>query len=460
MAGLAGLKNFKSFMEQNREAVKTAANMAWPSVLESFFVSLASMVDSLMVSSIGAYAVAAVGLTTQPKFLGLAVFIAMNVSVSALVARRKGQVNRYGANQVLVMALIFTVLMGILISLGCVVFANQIIDFCGSNADTHDGAVLYFRIIMGGMIFNIISLVINAAQRGSGNTKIAMRTNVTSNVVNIIGNYLLIGGHFGFPALGIKGAAIATVFGTVIACCMSIASVFKKENFVSILYIIKERVKPALQPARNMVKIGSSVFVEQLLMRIGFMTTAIMTAKLGTAAFAAHQVGMNLLNLSFSFGDGMQVAAVALIGQSLGEKKTDMAKMYGKICQRMGNGISAVLAVIYLIGGRFLFTLYFQEPEIIAMGVDIMHLMIIIILFQISQVIYTGCLRGAGDVVFTMIGSSTSVTLIRSVVSYTMCFVAGFGLNGIWMGIMADQFSRFMFMNLRFRQGKWVNLRI
>lgn len=180
--------------------------MAWPAVMESFFIALAGMVDSLMVSSMGAYAVAAVGLTTQPKFIGLCLFIATNVAVSVLVARRRGEKDRLGANQVLLMAVVFTVIAGLIISAACVALADPIIALCGANEDTHSSAVTYFRIIMGGMIFNIISMVINAAQRGAGNTKIAMRTNVTSNVVNMIGNYLLIGGNLGFPELGIAGA--------------------------------------------------------------------------------------------------------------------------------------------------------------------------------------------------------------------------------------------------------------
>ena len=205
----------QKFMGGGKQGYQIAFQMAWPAVMESFFIALAGMVDSLMVSSIGAYAVAAVGLTTQPKFIGLCIFIAMNVSVSALVARRRGEKDRIGANQVLLMALIFTVVVGILISIAAVVFAEPIIRFCGANEDTQESAVLYFRIIMGGMIFNIISMAINASQRGAGNTKIAMRTNVTSNVVNMIGNYLLIQGHLGFPAMGIAGAALATVFGTI-----------------------------------------------------------------------------------------------------------------------------------------------------------------------------------------------------------------------------------------------------
>ena len=453
-------EKIKQYINNNSAYIKTAANMAWPAVLESFFVAFAGLVDSLMVSSIGAYAVAAVGLTTQPKFIGLAIFIANNVAVSAIVARRKGQQDRKSANQTLMIALMFVVIMGTLVSAACVYFADPIIRLCGSGEDTHESSVLYFRIIMGGMMFNIISLAINAAQRGSGKTKIAMKTNVTANVVNMIGNYLLIGGNFGFPALGIMGAAIATVFGTFVACCMSIASVLSKDSFVSIPYIIKEKIKPTIAPLRSMIRIGSNIFIEQILMRIGFMSVAVMAAKLGTDAFAAHQVGMNVMSLSFSFGDGMQVAAVALIGQSLGEQNPEMAKLYGSICQRMGNVISIILAAFYLLFGHLLFGLFFQEEHIIAMGVMIMKVIVVIVLLQIAQVIYMGCLRGAGDVFFTTVASTISVTLVRPLFSYFFCYAMGLGLIGIWFGIVSDQFCRFVLTTWRFKTGVWTKVKI
>lgn len=434
--------------------------MAWPAVLESFFVAFAGMVDSLMVSSIGTYAVAAVGLTTQPKYVALAMFLAMNVAVSAIVARRKGQDDRYGANQTLLLALLFVVLAGVIVSVLAIAFADPIIRLCGSAADTHEAAVQYFQIIVGGMMFHIISLAINAAQRGSGRTKIAMKTNVTANVVNIIGNYLLIGGKFGFPALGIRGAAYATVFGTMIACVMSIASIVPSGRFISIPYMYHQKVKPALDTFCTMLRIGVNVFVEQILMRVGFMTVAVMAAKLGTDAFAAHQVGMNVMSLSFSFGDGMQVAAVALIGRSLGENNQELAKLYGKICQRMGNVISVVLAVVYLTGGGFLFRLYFEEPHIISMGVMIMRIVVLIVLLQVAQVIYMGCLRGAGDVFFTTVASTFSVTIVRPVASYLLCYSMGMGLMGIWLGVLADQFTRFVLTNLRFRSGAWTRVKL
>lgn len=439
---------------------KEAVRMAWPAVCESFFIALAGMVDSLMVSSMGASAVAAVGLTTQPKFMGLALFFAMNVSVSALVARRRGEKNQRSANQILLVAILFVIVATVVISSACVMWANEIINFCGSAPETHEPAVIYYRIIMGCMIFNVLSMVINAAQRGSGNTMIAMRTNIVSNVVNIIANYLLIQGHLGFPALGIAGAAIATVFGTVIACIMSFASLFRRDGFVSIYYIMEQQIRPALEPVISIIKLGFSVFIEQILMRVGFMSTAMMAAKMGTNALAAHQVGMNILGLTFSFGDGMQVAAVALIGRSLGEGSPDKAKAYGKTCRMIGLGISCVLAVVYFFGGEWLYHLFFAEQEIVDIGVMIIRIMIIIVLFQVSQVIYMGCLRGAGDTTYTAIASTISVTIIRTSASYFFGFVMGLGMAGIWMGILADQISRFLFASIRFKQGKWTKIHI
>jgi len=434
--------------------------MAWPAVLESFFVALAGMIDSLMVSSMGAYAVAAVGLTTQPKFIGLAMFVATNVAVSAIVARRKGQNDRDGANRTLAAALVFVVLAGVVVSFLCVALADPIIRLCGSNEDTRASAAAYFRIIMGGMMFNIVSLVINAAQRGAGRTKIAMKTNVTANVLNMIGNYLLIGGKFGFPALGIYGAALATVFGTVVACGMSIASILQKDSFVSIPYMIAGKIRFRMSALKGIFQIGSNIFLEQILLRVGFMAVAVMAAKMGTDAFAAHQVGMNVMSLSFSFGDGMQVAAVALIGRSLGEEKPELAKVYGGICQKMGLVISMVLAVCYLLGGEFLFSLYFKEAHIIAIGVEIMRVIVVIVLLQISQVIYMGCLRGAGDVLFTTIASTFSVTFVRTLCSYGLCYTAGLGLIGIWFGVVCDQLCRFMLTRWRFKSGAWTKVRI
>lgn len=444
----------------SKENIMKTLDIAWPAMLESFFTAFAGLVDSLMVSSLGAYAVAAVGLTTQPKFVGLSLFVAANVSISALVARRKGEERKDEANSIFSTFLIFIVASSIVMSILMVAFADPIIRLCGSEEATHDSAVLYFRIIMGGMIFNVIQMGVNSAQRGAGNTRITMRTNLVSNMINIIANYLLIQGHFGFPALGIRGAALATVLGTVVSSIMSVMSVWKKHNFISIPYIIQNRIKPSLHAMRGIINVGYSVFAEQILMRIGFMLTSIMAASQGTAAMAAHQVGMNIMGLSFSFGDGLQATAVALIGFSLGAGNPELAKEYGRTCRMIGSVISVMLAVVYFLGARWLYGLFFVEEEIVEKGVGIMRVIIFIVVLQIAQVIYMGCLRGAGDTLFTAVASTISVTLIRTFGSYFFGYVLGLGIIGIWIGVVADQLSRFIFASIRFKQGKWTQIKI
>lgn len=458
--GMADRVDRMKIFQYNRDDIKKTLDMAWPAILESFFAAFAGLVDSLMVSSLGYEAVAAVGLTTQPKFMGLALFIAANVSISALVARRNGEGKKEEANRVFVTFLAFVLLMSVLLSVLLVLFADPIIRICGSEELTHESAVLYFRIIMGGMIFNCVQMGVNSAQRGAGNTRITMRTNLVSNTVNILFNYLLIQGHFGFPALGIRGAALATVLGTVVSSVMSVFSVWKKDSFISIPYIWKERIKPSFDALKNIIKVGYSVFAEQLLMRIGFMLTAIMAAGQGTSAMAAHQVGMNIMGLSFSFGDGLQATAVALIGYSLGAKQPERAKEYGRTCRMIGGVISVVLAIVYFLGAGFLMRLFFEEEDIVAIGVSIMHVIIFVVILQIAQVIYMGCLRGAGDTLYTAIASTISVTIVRTLGSWVFGYVFGMGIIGIWMGVVADQLSRFLFASTRFRRGKWTEIKI
>ena len=442
----------------DRDILSGTVRMAWPSIMESFLVSLVGMVDTFMVSSLGVYAIAAVGLTTQPKFIGLAVFISLNVAVSAIVARRKGEGNRESANKVLQQALLITGGLLVVVSTLCVAFADPILHLAGSQPDTHRPAVTYFRIVMGGMAFNVVSMVINAAQRGAGNTRISLTTNLVSNLVNVVFDYLLIGGHFGFPALGVAGAAIATVIGSVCGCALSILSMLHRDNFICIREVKKIGFDKAT--VRAITNIGSSTLAEQAFLRIGFMTFAVIVARLGTIPMAAHQIGMNLMSICFSFGDGLSVASVALVGQSLGRGRPDLARVYGNVCQRCGLLFACGLSVIFLTLGQRIFGLFSEDPAILSYGRMIMMVMMVEVFLQISHVVFSCCLRGAGDTVFTAVVSLVSVLAVRPLMGWLLCYPAGLGLFGAWLGLLSDQFVRFLMTYLRFGSGNWMNRKV
>ena len=156
----------------------------------------------------------------------------------------------------------------------------------------------------------------------------------------------------------------------------------------------------------------------------------------------------------------MQVAAVALIGRSLGEKQPDKAKIFGGICQKVGLCISLVLAALLFFFGKELFQLFFQGPELLDMGVLIARFTMVIVIFQISQVIYGGCLRGAGDVKYCLRVSLLSVTIIRTAVTWLLTSIIPLGLAGIWFGVLSDQLSRYLLLMSRFRKGDWTRIMI
>jgi Na+-driven multidrug efflux pump len=258
----------------------------------------------------------------------------------------------------------------------------------------------------------------------------------------------------------VRGAAIGTVLSSSVACGMSIHSLFGKNSFVQAGFLWQERIKPAMEAGKQLVRFAYATFIEQLLLRFGFFTVALLVANLGTRAFAVQQVGMNIMGLSFAFGDGMQIAAVSLIGQSLGRGQPELARRYGRICQRIGVAISLVLAVLYLLGGHWFYSLYFDDADLIETGTLIMNLMTVIVIMQITQVIYMGCLRGAGDVKITVLISLIGVVMVRPLTSYFFAYPLGIGIIGIWFGVICDQFIRMALSYWRFKSGKWLKIKL
>ena len=186
----------------DREGYGRAINMAWPSIIESVLLALVTLIDTLMVSGLGEEAVAAVGITSQPRLIVLALIFSLNIGVTAVVARRKGQQDQEGANSCLKQCMLICGVISVALAVICSIFSEPLLRFAGAQEDYIEDACTYFRILMLGIFFNAMSLTINAAQRGAGNTKISMRSNLTANLVNIVFNYFLINAPLVLPQVG------------------------------------------------------------------------------------------------------------------------------------------------------------------------------------------------------------------------------------------------------------------
>lgn len=451
---------------KSRDLYKDIIRIAWPSFIELLLTQLASMVDLMMVGSmggksnpeIGTAALAAVGLTTQPKFLLMAAFIAMNTGITALVARNKGTGDSKQANLVVRQGLLFTFCITVILSVLGAIFARPMVIFMGSTEElVTKWATQYLQIQMIGFLSFALTSTITASLRAVGDSKTCMIYNLIANVVNVIFNWLLIYGNLGFPKLGVAGASLATVIGQVVAFIMAFVVMIRGNGFLKLQF--KLGFKPDKIVLGNMINIGLPAMVEQLLMRAGMIIFAKTVASLGTTAYATHQVCMNIQALSFMTGQAFAVSATTLMGQSLGKRRTDMAQAYCSRTRYVGFAFSILLALMFIFFGGTIVGLYNSDPQIIKIGGQIMLFVAFLQPFQSSQFIIAGALRGAGDTKATAIFTFITVLLVRPLVAITLIYL-NFGLYGAWAAMATDQIIRSILVLGRYNSGKWKLIKL
>lgn len=441
-------------LPDNGTVYRRTLKIAWPAAFEMLMVSLITAVDVMMVGSLGPEAIAAVGITQQPRLIVLSVVVSLNIGVTAMIARNKGAQNRDGANRCLKQGLLLCFAIALVMALAALLGARPLLIFIGAGQDYLELALNYFRIILFGNFFASLSLTINASQRGIGNTKLSLRTNLIANLVNLVFNYLLIFGIGFFPALGVVGAAIATVLGNLTAFVLSLFSVLSRSGYLNLKHRCPWRLDP--QTTGSIFNIGGSALLEQMFLRIGMLSYVKLVAGLGTLALATHQIGMNLLNLSFSLGDGLSIAAASLVGQSIGARRMDLAIIYGKVGQRFALSVGLLLFLIFATLGQSMVALFTQDPSVMVMSRSIVIMVAATSLVQTSQVVFTGCLRGAGDTRYVAMLALSFIAFVRPFSSWLFCYPLGLGLVGAWLGLFLDQSLRLFMTHRRFSSGRWV----
>ena len=464
------MKNEVGQLPPTGEMYKEYIRIALPSVCEMVLISLINMMDTVMVSSIGTDAVAAVGLVGQPRMIMLSLFFALNTGITAVIARRKGEEIRQKATRplrasIMMILLLSAILLAVLLPLG-----RSLMLFAGAEAGrTLESSTEYFTILGWALPFQALSMGLCAAQRGVGNTKLTMQVNIASNVVNIVFNYLLINGIGPFPKLGVRGAAIATAIGLVVGFFLSVRAMFHSHGaFLSLSR--HDSWKPDLPSVKALTQVSSSAMVEQLAMRIGFFAYARIVADLGTDAFAAHQICGQFLNLSFSFADGLGIAGTSLVGQMLGRKRRDLAHVYGTLAQRFSLAIGLGLAAACILLRDPLVSMFISGDEtgaVRAMAVSTMVVLGLIQPVQMVSVVTAGALRGAGDVKYTARTMLITVTCIRPVLALLGVYIcqnvlhrSDIALVAAWAATLVDMIVRVTLMLRRYHSEEWHSIRV
>lgn len=430
-----------------------AWNIAWPAMIELIMTSLATTIDTAMVATLGEAAVAAVSYSAQPRLLCLALIKSLNVGVTAVVARRLGEKNLDRASGCMRQAIVLSAL----ISLFCcgLFFATAVpvLRLCGSMDDTISDAAVYFRWMLPGQVLQQIYMTINIGQSCSGNGRLSMKTNMAACSVHIFFNYLLIGGHWGFPALGLRGAALAGFLGNLAALAVAVECLFSKKS----IYHVKTKTGwwPTGKNIYSLWSVSSSALLENLCWRLGLFICARIAASLGTLLYATNSICMNLIDTVLVGIEGFAVAAAALVGRELGAKKPGRAELVGRICFRMAfaYGLAMVAVLVGLRGP--LMGLFSQDPVVLESGKVVLLIVAAATIPDVFMIVYAGALRGAGDTRFVASFSLLSTMLVRPFLAWLLTIHLGIGLNGLWLALLADFALRGTLNFFRFKKGRW-----
>lgn len=442
-----------------KEISSKVVAIAWPALVESFLIQLVSMVNTMMVGSVGTAAIAAIGYVTQPRFLILAVFQAFNTGSTALIARAKGAGNDDDANTIMHQSLLLSFVASIVLGFIGYIFATPMVVFMGaSEPETIAGATLYMRVLMLTFPANAITLAVTACLRGIGRTKVSMTYNITANVVNVIVGYVFINGHFGMPALGIMGAALGMAAGQIVSLLIALYAIIGGSDMLKLEFKRLFQIKPRI--LKGVLNIGSPAMLEQLFMRSGQIMFSKVVASLGTQAYATHIIANNIYSMSMMIGQSFGISATSLIGQSLGKKRPDHGKAYVQKCRRYSMISSMLLAGSFFFFGRQLVAMYTTDAAVIAQGALLLKIVALIQPLQSSQMVLSGALRGAGDTKAVAVSTFTGIVIVRPIVAYVMVFMVGAGLNGIWLALVLDQTIRSSYTMWRFASDKWKDVKV
>ncbi|MEE4383149.1 MAG: MATE family efflux transporter [Pseudomonadales bacterium] len=428
--------------------------LAWPSITTNLLFSVIGVVSIKVVAELGPAAAAAVTVGNQIFFTLQAVMMAVSVGTTALVARAWGAGDYDEAIRTTLTSLVVGVLVGIVLTVPVVIWAETIADLFGLGPEATRLAGDFIRWLS---VFNVafaVNFIMSAALRAAGDARTPMWIGVATNVISLFGLYVLVFGHFGFPALGVKGAAIAngTAFGVAGATFLALW-------FSGTLRLGFRRHELAgaldLPRMRRLVHIGYPAALEQGVFRIGFFVfLGIIGHYYGTAAFAAYGIGVNILSLCFVVGFGFSIAGSTLVGQHLGGGDHDGATASGWRSLRYAMVSMVALGIAIIAGAEPLAGFMIDDPEVIAYTVAFIYILGAVQPLMAVEFALGGALRGAGDTRYPLKATMAGLLGMRCVLAVAFA-LAGLSVEWVYAALVGDYALKAVMLTRRFRSGRW-----
>lgn len=442
----------------NKKKLKGIVRLAWPAIVQEALNTVVTYVDTAMVGALGANASAAVGLTGSVGWLVSSIAIAFGIGVLAVCAQSVGAQDDKKVKIAGQQALFMTIIVGIILTIVCVVIAPFLPSWLGGDISIRKDASLYFMIISIPLLFRTAVLILSSALRGVSDMRTPMMINLYMNIVNVVLNFFFIYPTrqvFGITVLGaglgVLGAAIATAISFFVGGILMFKHYYNNDifGFHETGFHFHKTV------FYECLKIGIPVVMERGVICLGHVTFASLIAKLGVIEFAAHTIALQAEQAFYIPGYGFQSAASTLAGNAIGEKDEKKVKDITYTICIITFLLMFAAGILLFFFAENLMRFFTPDESVILLGSAVLRIVSVSEPIYGVLVILEGTFNGMGDTKAPFIYSLITMWGVRILGSWIMIYMFHFSLESVWMMMVLDNIFRCLLLSQRFLRGKW-----
>jgi putative MATE family efflux protein len=414
--------------------------------------SSVGLVDLVFVSRLGSDVVAGVGVGSQLQFTALSLIAAIATGTVALVARATGSGDQPRADSVVRASLVLATGLGLAL-MAAAPFCDAYVSLFGVEPAVVAIGGSYLRILMLGGVPLAISITFASAMRGAGDVRTPLFVGLIMNIANVVGDYMLIFGNWGAPALGSDGSAVATAGAFTLAAAIYV--VLWLSHSLTLKPIgLRDRIDFDL--CRRVARIGIPTALEQLAFHSGLFLFVAVFAGFGTDAVSGYFIGVRVIAFSLIPGMGFQIAAATLVGQHLGAGDPEAAERAGWRATLGAMCAMSALGLMIALGAESIVS-WFGSVSVATESMAVTFLMIVCIAQPLMALEFGvgGSLRGAGDTRFPLFATLVGLFVFRLGGALTVIHVFDGSIAAVWMCLLTDYAMKGAMLAERFRRGHW-----
>ncbi|HZF08268.1 MAG TPA: MATE family efflux transporter [Thermoanaerobaculia bacterium] len=411
--------------------LRAVVRLALPVVGVQLGLMLMGVVDTMMLGRVSAGALAAGALGNSLSFSLMILAVGILMAVDPLISQAHGAEDRAAIGAHLERALVLAVVLALPLSV-VLWNARPLLARLGQPPALVLGSSDFIRAILPGVVPFLLFVVLRQTLQAMGIVRPAVIAMVVGNLVNFAGDYVLIFGHFGAPALGVAGSAYATSIGRFVMLAVLVGAARRDlapyfRGFTRQAFLLKEHGRH--------LRLGVPIGVHYALDISVFAAVALLMGRLGINELAGHQIALNLAAISYMVPAGVGAAAATRVGNAIGRGDMPGARRSAAVCLVLGAGTMALFGLLFALAPRLLAGLYSPDPGVVAMGAVLLPIAAAFQVFDGIQAVGAGVLRGAADTRFAAIVALIGYWGFGLPLGIFWAFRLGFGPRGLWWGL-------------------------